>query len=122
MARKPKKKPTEAPCRYAVAWIDMLGQRDILKRIKDSPQSPAEAAQTNKTLHRSVRSVKEFRKRIRGYYHAHSYVPLLPDWLPDTSWSRLTELRRRRVTLRGVSDAMALWVPLSDDAAVGLWG
>jgi hypothetical protein len=111
-----KKKSQEGPkttyCKHAVAWVDLLSQKDALNKLKEMPVTPEEEKPFLKLLDATFGQVRRLRDDFRRYYEGTRSAPPLPDWLPEEARARITELRAEQIGLHGVADAMALYIQI----------
>lgn len=117
MTRKRKEQPTIIFSKHAVAWIDLLSQKEAMKKLVEMPETPEEKKAFIESLRATFGQVRHLRGQFRTYYEGMRNAQLLPNRLPEHVRARITELREERIGLHGISDAMALYVPIYDDTA-----
>ncbi len=103
---------------YAVAFLDLLGQKDRLEKIRKLPQTEDEKSQFIISLKESMGVVKLFRDSMLQSISVTESPP--PDGLmaqhPQLSkiWS---DVHRIKIRHKFFSDCLVLWVPLRGNEA-----
>lgn len=113
----------EMKCSYhVVAWLDLLGQREMLKRIGLMPSMPEEAAEFRQAVLNARGRVKEFRAMIRGLREGRSGNEKDGDEFSNSQWDIIAQAIWNRhsgirVELEMISDAVLLKVDLKETRA-----
>lgn len=102
---------------YMVAWLDLPGQREKIKKIPDIPSTNVERGSFRKHLHEALNPVKEFRAMIEGLCVGRSGTTsdkiTNPKWdiIAQSIWSRHSQISIGR---EFISDAALLKVSLEE--------
>ena len=110
---------------YLVVFVDLLGQRDALRRITGIPTTEPEKQQFIETAKESIGKVLQIRDAFKQYYDSvnkdiSNDISLLPEYRDEFKKA----LTRAPASYYGLSDAMVLAVPLmsTDENCAALHG
>lgn len=96
---------------YAVAFIDLLGQRNELKAHRILPSDPEE----RKILFQnSVWQISKLHKRFDDFYNQQIHTPSIFDQLPIDVQKQLGDARRSELRNQRFSDGLVVFTPLAD--------
>jgi hypothetical protein len=100
---------------YFVAYVDLVGQRDALRRMSSLPTTPEETKEFLTISQNSLGKVLNVRAWFRKYFDATkrpvSDLPELPPQLRGAVW----DIRSGDCSVYSLSDAIVIAVPLYDD-------
>lgn len=99
-------------CDYAVAFIDLLGQKDAM-RERNLPADPDEALQLVK---RSVGKIVGIQKHFQAYFDAFTSQKSLYESLPNEIQSQLPDFARGELKWQRFSDGFVIFIPLGEGA------
>lgn len=98
---------------YLVVFVDLLGQREALRKITGIPTTEPEKQQFIETAKESIGKVIQIRDTFKRYYDsANEYAhdeKLVP---PEHRAEFLAALKKAPASYYGISDAMVVAVPL----------
>ncbi len=98
---------------YLVVFVDLLGQREVLRKITGIPTTEPEKQQFIETAKESIGKVIQIRDSFKLYYDsANEYIhdeKLVP---PEHRAEFRAALKKASVSYYGISDAMVIAVPL----------
>jgi hypothetical protein len=97
---------------YVTAFIDILGQRDKLRRLTGIPKNIREREDTLQILRSTVGAVRSLREDFKKYFSASNRPLGLPLSIGATQYERIRRLRSNNMIIRGFSDSMILNVSL----------
>ncbi|MGA2032845.1 MAG: hypothetical protein ABSG68_11345 [Thermoguttaceae bacterium] len=100
---------------YVVAFLDLLGQRDALEKLRRLPTTVQEGQEFKQAAKQSVGKVRDFRKAFADFFDG-----LKRDRLDLTNWPAewhepFRALEQIKYTMWGISDSVVIAVPLSDN-------
>jgi hypothetical protein len=107
---------------YLVAFLDILGQKDRLRKIKALPQNEQEHESFVKLVKQTHGTVVNFRKSFLGFFDSMYKPRPTPPCLTTEQMEKYKEIKRRaeelKPTVISFSDSIIVYVPLSDDEEV----
>ena len=113
---------------HLVAFIDVLGQRNILREIRSLPTNAAEKERVGQALRETVGFIRVVRDSIRAYvknFQVPTGIGL--EGLDEASRKQFLEIRRSDIVVRGTSDTLVISVAIRPDnyfcnSVVGMFG
>jgi len=109
---------------YLTAYIDLLGQKDELKKINKIPDNSTEEEEFKKCISESVLKVIHFRNTFDDYFtSAKSHTPNT-SLVSPAHWDEFIASQKSEVIYNGVSDSFIISVPLmnSDENCTAING
>lgn len=107
---------------YLVGFIDILGQKERLRKIKSLPVNKEEYDAFVKLVQETHGTVLSFRKSFLRFFDGMFKPRPTPTGLTEEQLAKFEELRKRaeklKPTIVPFTDAIVIYVPLSDDASV----
>ena len=100
---------------YVVAFLDLVGQRDALRRLLRIPATPAEEQEFIEAARESLGRVLELRQDFATYFDAEKRAHLDPTNLPPALRDVFRAATQTKCTVSGLSDAVVIAVPLGGD-------
>ena len=100
---------------YLVAFLDLVGQRDALRKLRTIPATPAENEQFMETARQSVGKVLELRTDFAKFLNARKAARLDRSSLPAKFRETMRAATEMEFTMWGVSDSVVIAVPLNGD-------
>ncbi|MGD0945967.1 MAG: hypothetical protein ABSA52_00935 [Candidatus Binatia bacterium] len=97
---------------FLVVYLDVLGQRDELRRLTTLPQNDAELRQASAALKRTLGCVLQLRELFKTLFDSYSKPADFLKSLPEPEQEALRGLRRSEVLFYGFSDSFVVSVPL----------
>ncbi len=105
---------------YLVAFIDIVGQRDILRKMTSLPRDKNEEQYFITILQQSSEYVKELRRQFAEYYKSTSSNSSRLKGLPPERKKWYKERRSSITWYRGISDSYIITVPCFGDHRYGV--
>jgi hypothetical protein len=99
---------------YLVAFLDLVGQRDALRRLLAIPATPTEERVFIENTRQSLGKVLELRRDFEGFFEGASRVPDLSRY-PVEYRDTIQSTMKIEYTMLGMSDAIVIAVPLGGD-------
>ena len=105
---------------YLVAYLDVLGQSDELRKLQRLPQTEAERIAVLDTLRNTVGAIRNVRGSFETFFAALKPDPDRLAAVPEAHREDYRRLFGVRPAFRGFSDSIVITVPLAgeDDVAV----
>jgi hypothetical protein len=100
---------------YLVSFLDVLGQRDQLRRIASLPRSQEERDSIVQVLAATYGFVREMRRLFGVYFTTTREGSPFARTLGTDEQRELRELLRKEVSFRAFSDSFVVAVPLMED-------
>ena len=98
--------------RYLVVFLDILGQRRILRQIKDLPTNEKEKDNFIKKLQQTIGKVDKVRDAFQDFFEAaNSYVPNTK-LVPPEHREEFIRAQKSEAYFYGFSDSIIIAVPL----------
>jgi len=98
-------------CNYAVAFIDLLGQREEMRAHRILPDDHAEAIALVK---RSVGRIAGMHKTFKAFYESFEEGQTLYDTLPPEQQKIFADLHRGELKTQRFSDGLVVFAALAD--------
>jgi len=104
---------------YLVAFLDILGQKDKLLKIKALPQTPEEYEMFVKLDKETRGTVMKFRNAFFNFFKGVYKKRPIPEELTERQRKKYLEIKKRAEKLKPsiipFSDSIIVYVPISDD-------
>ncbi len=100
---------------YFVAFIDVLGQSKKLLNLTKLPFTQDEKEEAAAILHDTAYTTMSLRKAFDGFFKARNKSTGIYDSLPPEKRAKADKLRRAEAIITGLSDAIVIAVPLSNE-------
>ena len=99
---------------YLVAFLDLVGQRNALRKLLAIPTTPAEKQKFIEDARQSLGKVLELRRDFAGFFEGASVAPDLGAY-PEEFHDTIRGTMKMDYTMMGMSDAIVIAVPLGGD-------
>ena len=104
---------------YVVAYVDLLGQREVLKKVKPLfPQNPEEIAELEKAAKDAIDVILNLHSTFSRYFTASSIRNRSPLLSPEQE-KLYAEMTTSTVRSQGFSDGLVFFVSLRDGVPAG---
>ncbi len=100
---------------YALAFLDLLEQRDALQKLRSLPTTAQEGQDFKKAAKKSVGKVLTLRKYFEGFFYGLKRDKLDLTNLPPEWHEPFRALEQIKYTMWGMSDFVVIAMPLSDN-------
>lgn len=101
---------------YLVAYIDILGQRESLMKLKNLPETVAQRIEFNDVILDTYGFVRSFREAFFNNLKLFSEDQTsLPPQFPPEATAKLKEMKRMNVKSILISDTVILYTPIKDN-------
>lgn len=100
-------------CYYLVAYIDVLGQKEVLAKLKEFPETAEEKDVFIQAIMDSYHFVKKFRDSFNEFFDGFT-----TQTSPESSSEKemaLAEMKKAKVETQVISDTVIMYSPLSDE-------
>lgn len=104
---------------HAVAFLDILGQREAFREIRGVPHDPAGETQLIEVLKRTVGFVPKFREGFQNIFETYAQQTGKELELPEEFREEFLRMRRSSIKLHGLSDAVVAWTSLMEEDQCG---
>lgn len=100
---------------YLVAYLDLLGQHDSLRRMSDTPGNKSEEDVFFSIVKESLGKVLYMRKKFSEYFNGVNNSELDLSRFPPEHHESIKAASKNECAIYGLSDATVITVPLSTD-------
>lgn len=100
---------------YAVALLDVMGQKARVRELRGLPTSPAEAKVAAEVLRDTVGYLRRVRAQFDRIFKTSNTTTPIFDSIPEEKKSLARSMRSREVTYRWLSDSLIATVPLRNE-------
>jgi hypothetical protein len=100
---------------YLVAYLDLVGQRESLRKMLRIPTTPADEAVFIEVAKHSLGKVLQIREGFRNLYNEAKRPHLDLSILPEESRAAIQKAWEVECNMNGFSDSIIISVPLSGD-------
>lgn len=109
---------------FLVAYLDVLGQREDLRRLTALPRNDEELRETSAVLKRTLSFVLQLRALFKTFFDGYGKPSEFLKSLSEPEQRALRELRRSEAQMYGFSDSFVVSVPLrsNDDHCTSVNG
>lgn len=101
-------------CHYLIAFLDVLGQRQRLRELRDLPTTNAELERTLEILRDTAGVVLFLREAFDRIFHEYAKPAGLIDTIPPDRQQIAQELVRSKVEYSGFSDSLIIAIQLAN--------
>lgn len=110
---------TDDLAKYVVAYIDLLGQRELLNKIEPlCPQNRKQEEELKKAAGNAIRVIRDLHNRFKTYF-SESTAQHIPSWLLPQQVKVYMELMASKIGSQGFSDGLILFISLRDPVQRG---
>lgn len=125
----PGEDPEWTYCHHAVAFLDLMGQRQIFNDLPGVPDNEVDNARLIEKIRDTVGYIGIFRKGFSDMFGALQSDRKIPEQVPVEFYSEWRRMQKTEIHLQSVSDAVIAWTPIRPvdepgmaQAMNGLWG
>lgn len=104
---------------HCVLFVDVLGQREALRALKQLPQTPEEREEVIHIIRETAGFLQGMRTSLQTFLDSYQGESDLAQTLPDENRQSLRKLTTSRVEYRYFSDSVLMSASLQDDGTDG---